>query len=93
MILKEQDIELEARPLSDSPKQPLVPLPSPTTDLSHKGATPKVVHYKLAIITALMWGTANVTFSYLDGKGFAVSCLSWTGFIMISLMWKVFELS
>ncbi|CDW84481.1 UNKNOWN [Stylonychia lemnae] len=41
---------------------------------------------------SLVWGVSSFIYGLLDKQDFAVTCLSWTGFIFISLSYKIFEI-
>eukprot|EP00347_Sterkiella_histriomuscorum_P011194 403373388 len=54
---------------------------------------PKQILWGSAICASVLWGGSNFTFGFLDNQDFAVSCLSWTGFLTVSFIYKVYELS
>eukprot|EP00347_Sterkiella_histriomuscorum_P003665 403363417 len=54
---------------------------------------PKQILWGKALIGAGLWGASNFFYGLLDDQDFGVTCLSCTGFITTSLIWKAYELS
>ena len=51
---------------------------------------PKKVFYGQALSTAFMAGTSNFINGYLDHQDFAVTCLNFTGFLMLGMAYKLY---
>jgi hypothetical protein len=56
---------------------------------SQKTETPKHVLWGQSIAAAFFWGTSNFLYSVLDRPSFAVTCLSWTGFIGTAVAYRL----
>ncbi|CDW90101.1 UNKNOWN [Stylonychia lemnae] len=50
------------------------------------------VYWGTALMCSFIWGTSNFIYGLLHDKGFAVVCLSWTGFITSGLIYKLYML-
>lgn len=80
------DIELSAlRGLSGAAETPKVDSPHP--------APKKKVLYDQAIFTTLGIGINQFLYSLLDAHDFATSCLQFTGFFVMSLGYKLWQIS
>lgn len=53
---------------------------------------PKKIFFGQAIFVAVMSGTFSFLNGYLDNKDFAVSSMNFSGFLLVSLFYKVFQL-
>jgi len=88
MIRREQEIELLPQGPSDSegkrtetPKTPSAPVYEP----------PKQVFYGQALTVAFLAGTANFLNGFLEHQNFAVTCMYFIGFMVLSLAYKVYN--
>ncbi|TNV78842.1 hypothetical protein FGO68_gene1391 [Halteria grandinella] len=52
----------------------------------------KPVLWEQALVAAFFWGTSNFFYSMVSSHDFAVTCLSWTGFVLTSLVYRAIEL-
>ena len=52
----------------------------------------KPVLWEQALVAAFFWGTSNFFYSIVSSHDFAVTCLSWTGFVLTSLIYRAIEL-
>ena len=46
----------------------------------------------MALLATVLWGASNFFYGLLENTNFGVTCLSWTGFFGITLIYKVYDI-
>ena len=64
-------------------------LPETTTDAKKE---PLPLLWKSAVLAAAFWGTSNFFYARVTTKDFPTVCLSWTGFIITSVCYRLYEI-
>ncbi|CDW75121.1 UNKNOWN [Stylonychia lemnae] len=70
----------------------------PIVESSKEAPAPAVIpaakiYWTQTILGTMLWGVSTCTYKLLDKQDFAVSCLSWTGFLFVYLVYKLYEVS
>jgi hypothetical protein len=53
---------------------------------------PRPILWGYALLAAVFWGTSNFFFSLVTTQDFATVCQSWTGFLLMSVVYRSLEI-